>query len=300
MSSDPRPAAPDNGHAEPRRRPKALRFAVFFGLCAWLCAGWWIAERHAGAWLERHGFLFAALRPDGRAPQGALAPLLALGDIDAPLQAVLACDLIDAQCRAVLGWLIAWQSDDPERAVLPGRHDTRIVFLNRAQEESRTIDVAAAFVALDVQHRFWPVLEALAPLRQPFTVAAIQAALDHEGGDVARWQRDRVDPDQALRARTDRTMAEALGIPSKLGVLVSGRPLAAPQTATEAALRQALHQRALDLSAAITASGGDVAKAQLKLLRHRQTRQIDRYRHWILRGERVAVLPTRPERSSQP
>ncbi len=300
MSGESKPQTPEKGSAAPPRRSNTWRFAVFAGMCALLLGGWWMAEREAGAWLERHGFLFATLRHDGRAADQALAPLLALGDPAAPLQVILACDLIDTPCRTALGWLIAWQQDDPERSVLPGRHDTRLVFLNRAEEESRTIDVAAAFVALDLQHRFWPVAQALALQKEPFTLAAIGAALDREGGDVARWQRDRADPDQALHARTDRTMAEALGIPSKLGVLVSGRPLAPQQLVSEAALRQALHQRAQNLVQAISTVGGDVAKAQARLVANRQRRQIERYQQWILRGERVAVLPAQPQRSSQP
>lgn len=287
------------------RRPRAglsrtWRFVIFGALCGLIFGAWWTAERHAGAWLAAHVHLFANLGADDAASERALTPLVAQGDPRAPLQVVLACDLADAPCRAALGWLIDWQQSDPERDVLPGRHSTRIVFLNRSAEDAGTVDVAAAFAALDLQHRFWAVAEAVADSGRAFALAAVGKALQETGGDVTRWKRDQKDPEQLLRARIDRTMAAGLGIPSPLGALASGLPMGVEALRSQADLQRALHQRALELAKALTASKGDVERAQHKLLAGRDRRQVERYQQWVLHGERVAVLQPAPIRRSSP
>jgi len=218
----------------------------------------------------------------------ALATLTTRGDSDAALQLVLACDLAEVACQQQLRWLQEFCEADGAAAGLPGGKAPRLVFLHAP--EPPHIEIAQALQALAMQYRFWQAVAGLNDRRLPLTVEDVELLAQRVGANLPRWRRERTEAEISLRVRTDRTMAEALGMPAGRGLLASGLPLSAAETANQAALLLALQTHVGQLASAVAQHDGDVTTGQAALLQSLPERVRSRYQQWILQGERAGVL----------
>ena len=260
-------------------------------LVVFIAAAWQLVNRGMGLWAEHADAVVGQVAPYVPQPDpDALSPLLALGEPDAPMQVVLACDVALPACRHKLALLTKWQS---EKSVALGHLDDdattlrRLVFLTRPTNDA-TMRGALAWLALHAQGLAWPHVAQLAEDTRTWD-GTWDGHFTGVSPDAARFDALVDDPETMLTALTQRTMAEALDVPPVSGVLANGLPVAATAAEGEALL-QALHQAEMALAAAIDALDGDVAPAQARLLAALPARQQERYVQWILVGEKVHLF----------
>jgi hypothetical protein len=270
-----------------RVRSAAPRFFARLAALAFLVlAAWQIVDLALHGWVVWQEHLVQTLQNAGLRANHRIPPLAALGEADAPVQIVAACDAIEPSCRTLLGRLLNWRDRHAD--------DTRLVWLQRPAAEPDSEQLAAALQATASQSVLWPVLRRLSTEPGRLTVAQVQKAVVAARGFASRWQRDLDDSDVLMHVVTDRTMAQALEIPEDVSVIVSGVPLLAGDVRDQATLDTALDLRA----AQAIATGGDRA-ALLALLAERPKRVRERYDAWILRGERLSALPREAPRQKR-
>jgi hypothetical protein len=251
----------------------------------------WIAvDRGLGMWVQHEEAIVGRMaRYVPQADPEQLQSLLMLGEPDAPMTAVLACDLAVPRCRQQLATLVTWQGQASKflkQEEAKGQGMRRLVYLPRPTGGSG-LAVAQTAHALDAQGKLWGALTVLAKDRLTWTAQTLPAALQELDTDAKRLARDRDDPDTVLAVQIERTMAEALEIPSDSGVLAAGLPL--PTTQSEgAALLAALDDAEAQLAENLKFFGGDVALAQVRGLASVSPRARDRFIRWILVGKKVS------------
>jgi hypothetical protein len=267
-----------------RKRTAAPQFfARLLVLGTLVLAAWNGVDLLLHGWVLYQDRLVESLQNAGLRVEHRLPPLNALGDPDAPLQIVVACDAAQAPCRQLLGRTLAAR----DQAGMP----TRLVWLQRPEDTETSAQVAAVLQAAQTQQVLWPVLRRLATVGGTPSQHELEAAVEAVHGFARRLQRDLDDPENLLHIATDRTMAEALEIPDDVSVLVSGRPLQPRDVRDPASLEAALQREAAALQQAMDAADGHVEAAWLRLVADRPARVRDRYVAWILRGERARALP---------
>ena len=151
-----------------------------------------------------------------------LQALLALGEPDAPMTAVLACDLAVPKCRQQLATLVIWQGQASRflrQENEKGLDMRRLVFLPRPVD-ALGLTVAQTAHALDAQGRLWGAVAELAKDRTLWTAKTLAVALQAADADPKRLARDREDPDTVLIVQIERTMTEALEFQQSLQLLM--------------------------------------------------------------------------------
>lgn len=263
--------------------------------------GWQVVNLGAGLWAAHADRLVGQVAPYVSQPDpDALSPLLALGEPDAPMQVVLACDVAQQGCRKKLALLTHWQSSKSVALGHLGEDPAtlrRLVFLPRPESDATMVG-ALTWLALHAQGLDWPHVEEFAKDSQRWD-ASWSGAVRGVEVDAARLALVRDDADTLLTALIARTMANALEVPQESGVLASGLPV--PATSAEGEpLLQELHRAEMALGAFMDALDGDVAPAQARLLAGLPERQRQRYVQWILVGEKVHLFaePTESEDGS--
>lgn len=270
-----------------RVRSAAPRFFARLAALAFLVlASWQIVDLALHGWVVWQEHLVQTLQNAGLRANHRIPPLAALGEVEAPVQIVAACDAIEPSCRTLLGRLLNWRDRHAD--------DTRLVWLQRPAAEPDSEQLAAALQATASQSVLWPVLRRLSTEPGRLTVAQVQKAVVAARGFSSRWQRDLDDSDVLMHVVTDRTMAQALEIPEDVSVIVSGVPLLAGDVRDQATL-----DTALDLRAAQAIATGDDRAALLALMAERPKRVRERYDAWILRGERLSALPREAPRQKR-
>ncbi len=271
--------------------PLILRRAV--GLLLALAAGWLIVDRALAAWVQHEEAIVRQMaRYVPRQDPDRLQSLLTVGEQDAPMSVVLACDLALPRCRRQLATLVAWQAQ-PSKAlrtdVDKGAGKRRLVYLPWPMNASGTL-LAQTAHALDAQGLLWGAVPMLAQDPATWSAATLDRALHAIDADPRRLARVRDDPETVLAVQVERTMAEALEIPRDSGLLVAGLPLAATQS-EGAALLAALETAEGTLAENLRFFGGDVPLAQARGLAGLPARTRERFVRWILVGKKVASLP---------
>lgn len=267
-------------------------FARLVGLATLVLLAWNGVDALLHAWVVYQDRLVQTLQDAGLRVDHRLPPLNAVGEPDAPLQIVVACDAAQAPCRQLLGRVLGAR----DQAGMP----TRVVWLQRPDDSDASAQVAAALQAAQTQQVLWPVLRRLATMGGTPTLKQIERTVEDVHGYARRMERDLDDPDNLLHIATDRTMAEALEIPEDVSVLVSGRPLRPQDVGDPSSLEAALQKEAATLQKAMDEADGHVEAAWLRLVADLPARVRDRYVAWILRGERARALPdARPHARSR-
>ena len=254
----------------------------------------WVAvDRGLGAWVQHEEAIVGRVaryvpHPDPEQLQG----LLSLGEPDAPMTAVLACDMAQPKCRRQLATLVTWQGQASK--FLRGPNDKglemrRLVYLAWPVDAFGQT-VAQTVHALDAQGLLWGAIAALASDKTTWTAATLAQALRATEADPKRLARDRDDPEAVLAAQVERTMAEAMEIPRESGVLAAGLPLAATQSEGQALLA-ALDDSEAQLAENLKFFDGDVSLAQARGLAQLSARARERFIRWILVGKKVSSFP---------
>jgi hypothetical protein len=225
--------------------------------------------QHAGLELAEQ-----AVERGVQAPEPGLQPLAQVGDVEAPLQLVLACAPATVECiDAAKGWLTL-QKAQPETV--------RLVWLPLAatDEERPLVDV---LLAARRQVKLWPLLENL-DSGERWTAELVQEALLASGAERERLDKDLADPELHMQARSYQTMALGLLI-GQGGALVAGKAVTLPEAATAAELAVADTQSRLQ--------EGQPSQDLQQRVDLPDPNAAERYQHWILHGARMpAVAPS--------
>ncbi len=267
--------------------PTIVQRAVGLGLA--LVVGWLVVDRGLAAWVQHEDAIVGRMaRYVPQQDPERLQPLMTIGEADAPMTVVLACDLAQPRCRRQLAALVAWQAQAAPRLQADGdkgEGKRRLVYLATGGAV-----VAQTAHALDAQGLLWAAIAALAQDTAVWTPATLDRALHALAADPRRLAQVRDDPETVLAVQVERTMAEALEITGDSGVLVAGLPLPVTQS-DGAALLAALDGAEAQLAENLRFFGGDVALAQARGLAGLPTRTRDRFVRWILIGKKVPSLP---------
>ncbi len=253
---------------------------------------WFIVDRGLASWVQHEDAIVGQVaRYVPQSDPEQLQSLLSLGEPDAPMTAVLACDPALARCRRQLAQLIAWQGQTSKllgHGVDDSSGTRRLVYLPRPDARAGT-QVGQTVHALDAQGHLWKAVPTLAQDPTTWTPATLDRSLHAIAVDPKRLARDRDDPETVLAVQIERTMAEALEIPQESGVLLAGLPVAATQSEGPG-LAAALDGAEAELAANIQFYSGDVALGQARGLAKLSDRTRDRFIRWILVGKKVSSL----------
>lgn len=267
-----------------RQRTAAPQFfARLGGLAVLVLLAWNGVDALLHGWVMYQATLVESLQNAGLHIDHRLPPLTSVGEPDAPLQIVAACDAAQQDCRQLLVNLMTSR----DRTKL----SSRLVWLQRPAEDDASEQLAVGLQAAQTQQVLWPVLRRLATVPGKPTLQQLRTAVEDVHGFPHRLTRDIEDSETVLHVATDRTMAEALEIPDDVSVLVSGVPLRPEDVKDLASLEAALQRHGAILEKAIDATEGHVEAAWLRVVAERPARVRDRYIAWILRGERARALP---------
>ena len=264
-----------------------------FGLLLAIALGWLLVDRGLGFWVRHEEAIVGQVaryvpRPDPDQMQA----LLSRGPAEAPMTVVLACDLALPRCRQQFAFLTVWQAQPSKALHLgegKGEDMRRLIFLPRPSSPAG-LEAAQAAHALDAQGLFWGTLALQGNDASTWSVATVDKLLSGADADAKRLTHDRDDSETVLAVQLERTMAEALEIPSDSGLLVAGLPVPATQS-DGAALVARIDAAEAQLAQNIQFFGGDVTLAQARGLAELPTRTRDRFIQWILVGKKVASLP---------
>ncbi len=271
--------------------PSILGRAI--GLVLAFVLAWLLVDRGLASWVQHEEAIVGQVaRYVPQQDPTDVQTLLSRGPEDAPMTVVLACDPSLPRCRKQLATLVAWEGRASKFLRVgneSGMEMRRLVFLpwpHAAESQS----VAQTMHALDAQGLFWGAMLTLAQDPTTWTGATLDRALHGVELDPKRLAHDRDDPEIVLAVQIERTIAEALEIPTDSGLLVAGLPVALTQSEGEA-LAAVIDQAEAQLAENIKFFGGDVALAQARGLAEVPDRTRERFIHWILIGKKVTSLP---------
>lgn len=255
-------------------------------------SAWLLVDYGLGAWVEHQDLILGQVAQYvPQADPSEIPTLLAIGEPDAVLPVVLACDIAQPSCRRQFAQLVQWHAQKSPiltEELTQSRGARRVIFLRRAQTEASQ-RIGLTWQALWAQGLVWGNLQKWAEDPSVWTPEQPGRMLRDVEVDADRRARVENDPETVLAVQLERTMAEGLEIPEG-GLLVAGLPVPATQ-AEGHALEQTLEAAEKKLAENIRFFHGDVDRAQARLLAELPVRARDRYWRWILVGKKVLSLP---------